>query len=183
MDRAAAPEPIRVPTVDATSAYVPDQPKALLTTSFHGNLTHGQSSLKSTTGQSGHAAFECPVATVRPADLTILGGFGPAGDSLATPAGPSSGLPVGSPSPGNTLITTPSSKSASSPDTATGPPYCCTYCGKHFSRRRDLERRHLPIHDPSAKRFPCPFLGCDRKADRGFLRLDKLAEHRRSKGH
>jgi hypothetical protein len=39
-------------------------------------------------------------------------------------------------------------------------------------------------HDANAPRYSCPFETCDRKGnDKGFLRLDKLAQHRKAMNH
>ncbi|KAH8595916.1 hypothetical protein B0O99DRAFT_621725 [Bisporella sp. PMI_857] len=66
--------------------------------------------------------------------------------------------------------------------TGTRPRHGCHSCTKTFKRRGELAR-HSRQHDPNAHRYPCPFVGCDRVGNNGFLRSDKLIEHRRRKGH
>jgi hypothetical protein len=60
--------------------------------------------------------------------------------------------------------------------------YQCSNCTKSYTRRGELVR-HQRIHNPNAPRYPCPYTGCDRIGTRGFLRSDKLIEHRRHRGH
>ncbi|KAB5585566.1 hypothetical protein GE09DRAFT_1071129 [Coniochaeta sp. 2T2.1] len=58
----------------------------------------------------------------------------------------------------------------------------CSECGRSYSRPADL-RRHMPEHNPYARRFSCEYKHCDRKGSNGFLRRDKLKEHQDHKRH
>ena len=46
-----------------------------------------------------------------------------------------------------------------------------------FSRRADLNRHAQSVH--SSVLFDCPWPRCERKGERGFVRMDHLIEHRR----
>ncbi|KAH8906921.1 hypothetical protein BR93DRAFT_927747 [Coniochaeta sp. PMI_546] len=82
--------------------------------------------------------------------------------------------------PGHAASATPSTTTVmASSDRAR---HACSSCDKSFGRPADL-RRHMRIHNPQAPRLSCPFEYCDRKGDKGFLRADKLKEHRRALGH
>lgn len=56
----------------------------------------------------------------------------------------------------------------------------CATCGKTFKRAPDMQR-HAKKHDPGAQRFDCLAAGCPYTGARGFLRPDKLADHRRNR--
>lgn len=53
-------------------------------------------------------------------------------------------------------------------------------CGLGFKRWADLPR-HEMTHLPDAPRLDCPEIGCQYKGRMGFLRDDKLTDHRRSR--
>jgi len=52
----------------------------------------------------------------------------------------------------------------------------CTVCGRTFGRSRDLRRHVIVKHNPNARAYACPELGC-RYSN---LRKDKLQLHRRT---
>ncbi|RFU24749.1 hypothetical protein B7463_g11588, partial [Scytalidium lignicola] len=58
--------------------------------------------------------------------------------------------------------------------------HVCDYCGKSYARL-DILLRHQRKHDDNASRHSCPFPNCTRVGRKGFLRLDKLRDHYRSK--
>lgn len=58
----------------------------------------------------------------------------------------------------------------------------CPHCMKSYSRRSDRDR-HALSHNPNALRYSCPAVGCNRIGMDGFLRKDKLAQHRSHMGH
>jgi uncharacterized Zn-finger protein len=68
------------------------------------------------------------------------------------------------------------------PESSAARRYACEFCNKSYTRPADL-RRHIPEHNPNAIRYSCPFEHCNRKGRKGFVRADKLKEHRRSTGH
>ncbi|KAK0729471.1 hypothetical protein B0H67DRAFT_558890 [Lasiosphaeris hirsuta] len=65
-----------------------------------------------------------------------------------------------------------------------GPRHVCPIpgCTRSYKRRADLDR-HMRKHDANAPRYPCPSPDCSRKGGNGFVRKDKLMEHRRRLGH
>jgi hypothetical protein len=113
--------------------------------------------------------------TVNPRDLMLA--------PDATDPGPSK---VPNPTIGHELPAAPRHEASGTAATATPAAarrrYACGVCTKTYSRPADL-RRHMPEHDPDAVRYSCPFEYCNRKGSNGFLRADKLAEHRRALGH
>lgn len=58
----------------------------------------------------------------------------------------------------------------------------CQHCMKTFRRHTDRDR-HALVHNPNARRFSCPHPGCPRVGQHGFLRQDKLTQHRRHMNH
>jgi hypothetical protein len=92
-----------------------------------------------------------------------------------------------SPNASNSPLASSTQIASPAPDTAamaspTSTRLTCMDCGKVFKRQRDLQR-HRRSHDPTARRFSCPYQGCDRVGTKGFLRRDKLVEHCRNYGH
>jgi hypothetical protein len=58
----------------------------------------------------------------------------------------------------------------------------CQHCMMTFGRPSDRDR-HALSHDPNASRVSCPFPGCHRVGRHGFLRRDKLRQHRTHMRH
>ena len=60
--------------------------------------------------------------------------------------------------------------SSNQPNTTSSRPYSCSFCGKYFTRKADMQR-HNGIHGPRS--LQCNVQGCNK----AFYRKDKLDEH------
>lgn len=97
--------------------------------------------------------------------------------SVGTPFDTLIALPV--------AITTSSNSTSAVPIEAVAPlhlHYPCLYCGRVFRRPGDRDR-HARKHNPNVQRYYCTYLGCRFSGMNGFLRKDKLREHRARHGH
>ena len=64
-----------------------------------------------------------------------------------------------------------------------GDKYMCQFegCGRDFKRFGDLGRHEKTTHLADAPRYDCPEIGCQYKGSMGFVRRDKLTDHRRNR--